>query len=258
VVFLHQPNWYVWSNWFEIHQILRQYPVAGVIAGHYHYDQDDGLIDQIHYLVIGASGGVVKHADVHTGGSPQFALLTLDNRQLTEIQLFEAETDSGLEFTPRRSMDRAQALTCMLDNLYMDESIYSKDGHLFSRSNAGTYDTLHFIGFESLSNPIDLPINITVSSLTSSLTNPRWVDTGQMISANCTITLQPGERIGWSNYTNVGNWQIQDPLWLIDVVDDPSVWQEQKRISFRVRVSFSDSRDRWIESTVNYYIQPMQ
>ncbi|OGB68757.1 MAG: hypothetical protein A2Y94_07275 [Caldithrix sp. RBG_13_44_9] len=257
VVFLHQPNWYVWSNWFEIHQILRQYPVAGVIAGHYHYDQDDGLIDQIHYLVIGSTGGAVKQADIHSGGSPQYALLTLENRCFTDIQLFEAETDSLLELTPRRSMDRVQALSCMLDNLYMDERIYSKDGHLISQVSECAYDSLRFIGLESLANPIDLPITISISSLNSFLINPRWADTSQTKLANNTITLQPGERIGWSNYTNVGNWQKPEPLWLIEVVDNPSVWREQQQISFQVRVSFTDIRDRWIESTVNYPIQQM-
>jgi hypothetical protein len=255
VVFLHQPNWYVWSNWFEIHQILRQYPVAGVIAGHYHYDQDDGLIDQIHYLVIGSTGGAVKQADIHSGGSQQLALLTLENNHLTDIQLFNVETDSLLEFTPRRSMDRVQALSCMLDNLYMDETVYVKDGKLMSKTSLDAFDTLRFIGLESLSNPIDLPITIAVSSPNLSLINPRWTDTTRTISADNTITLQPGERIGWSNYTNVGNWQIPEPLWLIDVVDDPAVWREQKQIFFQVRVSFTDSRERWIESTVNYYLQ---
>jgi hypothetical protein len=257
VVFLHQPNWYVWSNWFEIHQILRQYPVAGVIAGHYHYDQDDGLIDHIHYLVIGATGGAVKNTDIHSGGSHQYAILTLDKARFTDIQLFDVNSDSLLEFTPRRSMDRIQALSCMLDNLYLDETIYSRDGQLMNRTVDGKYDTLHYIGLESLANPIDLPITISISSHNPNLYNPRWADTARTNSWNNSIILQPGERIGWSNYTNVGNWQILPPLWFIDIADNPPLWREQENISLQVRVAFTDSRDRWIESTVNYPIQQM-
>ncbi len=153
VVFLHQPHWYVWSNWFEIHQILREYPVAGVIAGHYHYDQDDGVIDGIHYVVIGSTGGAVKKTDVHSGGGYQYGLISLKGNRFTGIQLFDVATNSPLEFTPRRSMDRIQAISCMLDNLYMDETIFQQNGYLMYQVAERKYDTLRYIGLESLANP---------------------------------------------------------------------------------------------------------
>jgi hypothetical protein len=120
------------------------------------------------------------------------------------------------------------------------------------------YDTLRYIGLESLANPIDLPVTITISSHNAGLYNPRWTDTSRTNSGNNSIILQPGERIGWSNYTNVGNWQIQQPLWFIDIDDNPSVWLKQEKISLQVRVAFSDIRDRWIESIINYPIHPIE
>ena len=32
IVLIHHPQWYVWSNWMEIHNLLRDYPVIAVIA----------------------------------------------------------------------------------------------------------------------------------------------------------------------------------------------------------------------------------
>lgn len=256
VVFLHQPHWYVWSNWYEIHQILREYPVAGVIAGHYHYDQDDGVIDGIHYVVIGSTGGVVKNTDAHSGGSQQYALLSLKGNRFVDIQLFEVFTDSLLEFTPRRSMDRMQTLSYMIDNLYMDETIYQKNGSLMYKVAEGKYDTLHFIGLESLANPIDLPISIQVSALDSDLINPRWSDSNDKPENQSPFVLQPGERIGWANYSNVGNWQQLPPLWVTDI-GNTNRWLDKKQVSLKVQVSFTDQRKRWIESTVNFPIHSM-
>ncbi len=255
VVFLHQPNWYAWSNWYPVHQILRRYPVAGVIAGHFHYDQDDGLIDGIRYLVIGSTGGVIKNTDVHSGGSYQYATLTLEGDSFTAVELLDVESDSLLEFTPRRSMDRIQAISCMLDNLYRDETIYRNNGQLMYPSGQGRLDTLSHIGLESLANPIDLPIQITISSLTPALHNPRWMHASPEDSREHFITLKPGERVGWSNYTSVGQWQVMNPLWMIDVPADSAGWKIPDDISLRVQVSFTDSRERWIESTVSYPVK---
>ncbi len=62
IVFIHQPLWYNWSGWLRVHQLLSRYPVRAVIAGHYHYDQDEGMIDGIRYVIVGATGGSVKNA----------------------------------------------------------------------------------------------------------------------------------------------------------------------------------------------------
>lgn len=254
IVFLHQPQWYVWSNWFEIHQLLQEYPVAGVVAGHFHYDQDDGVIDGIHYLVIGATGGAVKNTDGHSGGRHQYALLSLKGSQFSHIQLFDVATDSLLEFTPRRSMDRIQALSCMVDNLYLDENIYQQNGILMYKEVEETYDTLRYIGLESLANPIDLPVFIQISALDSGLQNPRWSDSKGGFEEKSTYRMQPGERIGWANYSNVGNWKKLPPLWLIDIDNSTISWLDRKQISLQVRVSFTDQRERWMESIVSFPI----
>jgi len=252
LVFLHHPHWYVWSNWSDVHQILKKYPVAGVIAGHYHYDQDEGILDGIHYLVIGSTGGVVKKSDLHSGGSYQYATLTLLKNEISEITLYDVETDSILEFTPRKSMDRIQALSCMMDNLYMDENIYIKNGSLFKRSDPEGFIKLTKIGLESIANPIDLPIHFEITSMSKGLNNPCWKKESEYIPATQSIELSPGERVGWSNYSSVGQWFKTDALWISDIIEDSTLWSQTASIDLTLKASFADERDRWIISNISF------
>ncbi|MGD9899338.1 MAG: metallophosphoesterase [Calditrichaceae bacterium] len=258
IVLVHQPHWYVWSNWSEIHQILRQYPVAAVIAGHFHYDQDDGMIDQIRYLVMGATGGVVKNMDPNSGGSSQFATLKLYKNKVTHINLFDLSSGESLELTPRRTMDRLQALSCMLDNLFMDENIGRKNGQLFTITGEGQYSSLKQIGLESLANPIDLPIRIKISTDRDILQNPRWIRSGKSIPDSSFIELEPGERTGWANYTSVGQWAKPDPLWVCDLTGNPERLKDLTGIAITIKISFTDQGERWVESTARFPVKKIE
>lgn len=258
LVFLHHPHWYVWSNWSEVHQILKKYPVAAVIAGHYHYDQDGGILDGIRYLVIGSTGGVVKKSDSHSGGSYQFATLTLFKNKISDITLYDVETDSVLELTPRKSMDRLQALSCMMDKLYMDENIYVQNGSLYKRSDSGGYIKLTKIGLESIANPIDLPIHVEITSMSTGLYNPCWNKNSQYLPATHSIELSPGERVGWSNYSSVGQWFKSDALWLCDIIEDSTLWSQSSSIDLTIKASFKDERERWIISNTSFRLKKIE
>ena len=67
-MFLHQPLWSHWSNWQPVHELLREYRVDAVVAAHVHTDRDDGVLDGIRYLVLGAAGGTVQHAHPDAAG----------------------------------------------------------------------------------------------------------------------------------------------------------------------------------------------
>lgn len=253
VVFIHQPMWYVWSNWYKVHEILRKYPVAGVIAGHYHYDQDDGIIDDIHYIVMGSSGGSIKSIDKNSGGTYQFAILSLKDDKFTNIEIHEVDSDSILEFTPRRSMDRIQAISCMLDNVYKDENLFVKDNTLYTIFNSCNYSPVFEVGLESLANPIDIPIKIQISSFSKVLKNPRWVSSSKEISGDSLFTLLPGERIGWANYSNVGQWVKPKALWISDIDSSAVDIIIDKGIDIKIRISFIDIRSRWVEHDITFY-----
>ena len=57
-IFLHKPVWRYWNNdWDKVHQVLKEFPVKAVIAGHFHSYQKDMNKDGIQYYVVGPAGG---------------------------------------------------------------------------------------------------------------------------------------------------------------------------------------------------------
>ncbi|RKY62452.1 MAG: hypothetical protein DRP96_00195 [Candidatus Neomarinimicrobiota bacterium] len=249
IVLIHHPQWYVWSNWMEIHGILREYPVIAVIAGHYHYDQDDGLIDGIRYIVMGASGGVVKDTDAHSGGAQEYGLLKLKKDKITAFNLFEVNSDSMLELTPRRSMDRLQAISCMLDNLWKDVNLVASDGEKSLQKSDLTKDQQ--IILTSLANPIDIPIEISIEFPDTLLTDPVWNAGDSTISGYEPIKLKPGERISWANYSNVGQWYQPPALWQAKIISDA---KENTQITLSVLVKLQDTRQRFIRHAVIFNV----
>lgn len=249
VVIVHHPHWYVWSNWMEIHEILRDYPVIVVIAGHYHYDQDDGTIDGIRYVVMGSSGGVVKDIDAHSGGVQEYAVLKLKGSKIDNLNLFEVKSDSALELTPRRSMDRIQAISCMLDNLRKDIHLIREEGKIVTQKSSSPDG--QEIELTSLANPIDIPIEIEIVFPDTILTNPVWNIGDSTMIGYGPVKLKPGERIGWANYSNVGQWNQPSALWQARIISDDKSF---KQITLSVLVKFYDTRQRFIRRSITYTI----
>lgn len=251
IVLVHHPHWYVWQNWKPIHDVLKEYKTHVVIAGHYHYDQDEGEIDGIRYLVMGSSGGVIKDTDKNTA-SQEIAMLTLSKKGIENIHLEEIESGIDLEWTPRISMDRIQALSCMLDNLWQDETLYSENGKVYSLNANGEFNLTEKIDLESLVNPIDLPIKLHISVSDDIYSNPHWLLDEVEISKD-TITFEPAFRSGWANYSSVGNWFAPSSVWQVNI--DNAKVSEQGSLQFKIYVSFEDTRKRELHKTVNYYIK---
>lgn len=118
IVFLHQPLWYHWSGWRRVHALLRQYPVAAVLAGHFHYDQDDGEIDGIRYMIVGATGGITKLGSRDAGDLHHVTLLRVAGPRQVQAELLPVAGGGPLALTPREDMDRVQALHVQLGNLW--------------------------------------------------------------------------------------------------------------------------------------------
>lgn len=249
VVLVHHPLWYVWSNWMEIHEVLRDYPVVAVIAGHFHYDQDDGIIDGIRYIVMGSSGGVVKDTDAHSGGAQQYAVLKLKGSKIVNLSLFEVRSDSVLELTPRRSMDRLQAISCMLDNLKKDVQLVRKGGKIVILESS--LPDGQEIELTSLANPIDIPIEIEIVFPDTILTNPIWNIGDSTMVGYGPLKLNPGERIGWANYSKVGQWNQPSALWQAKFIAGDKNF---KQITLSVLVKFYDTRQRFIRCSITYTV----
>ena len=116
IVFVHQPMWYNWTGWKKVHDLLREHSVRAVIAGHYHYNQDEGTTDDIRYMVVGSTGGNIKNASENAGGLYHVTLLTL-NRSEIDLELIPLRGYSNNKFTKRENMDRVQAIDTMLNSI---------------------------------------------------------------------------------------------------------------------------------------------
>ncbi|MDK2976745.1 MAG: hypothetical protein PWP06_1220 [Candidatus Marinimicrobia bacterium] len=238
MVLVHHPQWYVWSNWSRVHNVLKEYNVKAVLAGHYHYDQDDGEIDGIRYLVMGATGGAVKTSDAHSGGTHMVGLMKLTPRGLEDIRLVDVPGDTLLELTPRRSMDRIQALSCMLDNLYQDAQFIHTPTEIPEKV---------IIRLASLANPIDVPIQLSIDTQPRDFEEIRWLNHPDTTPP---ITLNPGERIGWANYSSTGQWFTPPPLW--EGTTSRKFFEKKGSIPVTIKVSFSDTRTRSIQKTIDF------
>lgn len=164
VVFLHHPQWYNWSAWQRVHNLLRRYPVAAVIAGHFHYDQNEGMIDGIRYVVVGATGGRTKEGDRDAGDVQHVTLLELKRPGRMRFELISLSDTDPLHFTPRRDMDKIQALDIVLGELWNFASVnpvfLKPDGTL---SNACDASGPAKIQINPLGNPTDKSITLKIA-----------------------------------------------------------------------------------------------
>jgi predicted phosphohydrolase len=163
VVFLHHPMWYNWSEWQRVHNLLRRYNVAAVVAGHFHYDQSEGVIDGIRYVVVGATGGSVKQGSRDAGNVQHVSVMTVDGPGKVAIKLRSLSDDDPLLLTSRRDMDKVQALDIVLGELWNFAStnpvFLKSDGSL---ANACDSNEPAKIQISPLGNPTDKSINVEI------------------------------------------------------------------------------------------------
>ena len=158
-VFLHQPLWSHWSSWQPVHELLRAYRVDAVVAAHVHTDRDDGVLDGIRYLVLGAAGGTVQHARPDAAGTAQVAVLSLGDGP-TGLELLDAVTGRRLPLTPRADAERLQALGYLLDNL--EVSLQGDGAGSRPGWSMGTGQGRAMLRLDGLGNPIDLPVEVVI------------------------------------------------------------------------------------------------
>jgi DNA repair exonuclease SbcCD nuclease subunit len=204
VVFLHQPLWYNWSGWMQVHQLLRKYPIAAIIAGHFHYNQDEGELDGVRYIVVGATGGNVKSGHRGAGDVHHVTVMTLNGRQAV-FELLPVNTPGNLRFTPRRDMDRVQALDQLLGG-FLDfgqkNNIFIKGDQLIASCEK---NTPAFIRFTSLGNPIDVPMKLRIDFLSDKMTHVPSFAEGLCVEIidGQECVLNPGKRVAIANTSTV-------------------------------------------------------
>jgi hypothetical protein len=255
IVFIHQPMWYYWSGWMPVHQLLRRYPVIAVVAGHFHYDQDDGELDNIRYVVVGSTGGVVKDASRDAGNIQHVTVLTITGRKV-EFRLIPIDGSGPLQITPRVDMDRVQAVATVLGELFgfgfpnplcpknYQNSVCLKDNQLYGKDGQPAKLSLVPVG-----NPVDLPVTVRVQLLGNklSLLSPHFM-TGEceQTSADGACVLAPAARIESSNTSSVvlnDRFVLLPPLWESGLaITSGSKVVAGDSVELKVRLSFPSSQ----------------
>ena len=245
VIFMHQPLWYNWSNWLQVHKLIREYPVVAVVAGHFHYDQDDGTIDGIRYVIVGATGGRLKQAHREAGNAHQVCIMTLKEQQVN-FQLISVESEEPMCFTPRVDMDRVQALDQLLGTLwdFADKNqIFLQGGKLVASC---TKDEPAKIRLRSIGNPLDLPLHLKINYLSDKIIiNSAGFRQGicQKVINDYECILTAGSRILVANTSLVTPNQAEEPLWEAEVMLAKSeVQHEQSSINIAIQLSFTSEQ----------------
>jgi len=250
IVWLHQPLWYHASGWKRVHELLRQYPVAAVITGHFHYNQDSGVIDGIHYFTVGATGGIKKNGNRQAGDVDHVSVLTVSDRSHVQLDLLALDKQP-LQLSPRIDMDRVQALSAQLGNLWdfsRVNPVFLKGGQPVSDCASGKPATVQIA---EIGNPIDLPLDlqITFSGFQLSLLSPEFAPfVCQQTISGTHCLLNPDAQTDLSNYSSVNISTVCDsvkckvcnplgpPLWKSGLTGAP--WPGMN-LKFNIKTSFN-------------------
>ncbi len=218
VIFVHQPLWYNWARWAPIHRLLRRYPVAAVVAGHFHYNQDEGLLDGIRYVVVGATGGQIKNADKEAGGIHHVTIMTVHEDRRVEFRLLPLSSPGDLVFASRFDMDRVQALEYVLGNMenFTDiNKIYVKRRSRLV--NDCSSEEPARIRISSLGNPLDVPVDFTVELSDTSvvrLISSRFQAGACFTDDGMKCSLKPSYGVVTANPSGVTVGSTAGPLWV--------------------------------------------
>lgn len=163
IVFLHQPLWYNWSSWLDVHSVLAAHNTKVVVAGHFHYDQTEREIDGIQYRVVGATGGMIKKANAASGGWWHVTRLTITDTGSVTWQVIPLGKETKKDFTDRFHMDRVQALSCSLSNAAQwlsRQKLYIRNGKLSGDCRSGSPPA---VTVGQLGNPLDVKVLVEVA-----------------------------------------------------------------------------------------------
>ena len=207
VVFMHQPLWYEWTDWAPIHALLRDHNVKVVIAGHFHYNQDEGELDGIRYLVVGATGADTKAGSPGAGNLQHVSLITIENGRVRKLELLPLRGEPVTSFSSRRDMDRVQALEVGLGNAFNDTAENHNQVKQIGNDNvwkscAG--DKNASLTLKSVGNPIDEPVTLTIiPSGNFQPTEAKFVSKSCRPGGGISCELPPAALVAYSNNSAV-------------------------------------------------------
>jgi predicted phosphohydrolase len=249
IVFLHQPMWYNWMGWSRVHQLLKQYQVSAVVAGHFHYNQQDNVLDGIQYLVVGATGGMTKTGNQNSGDLQQVSILELNGRQ-PSFTMIPLSPFIQTKWTERSLMDRLQAIDQMLGNLWDfsgKNKVYLQNGQLVDGCGSNQPAKLQLT---NIGNAIEIPVNFVVNAtLPSSVTISKTALSPTLCLSDqsqygCTLKKSAG--IAVTNTSMVDTASDINTLWSGTLALNGTPPNENATIELQVIMSFNDSNQNYM------------
>jgi hypothetical protein len=255
IVWVHQPLWYHISGWQRIHNLLRRYPVAAVISGHLHYSQDASVIDGIHYITVGATGGFKKNGNRQAGDVDLVSILTVKGPKHVSLDLFPLD-GQPLFLTPRVDMDRVQALDVQLGNFFdfsQVNQVFNKNGLLVGDCTSGSPATIQIA---EIGDPIDLPLDVQITPNTpgAGISNPHFAaGVCQQVISGTECVLKRTVRTFISNYSSVDIDTFDGPLWSAGLSGSAAPGTP---LNFNVKTTFTGTSGRFfLQTTASTTVQ---
>lgn len=197
IVLIHQPLWYNWAGWSEVHEILADAGVSLVISGHTHYAQWDAPIDGVTYMTVGATGGSTKLGSTSAGNVHHVTelVLTPDTIDVNLIALGETGPSGTFPMSPRSAMDRVQAVDVMLGSSRFQAGSETPEPPQACKLGRR-------IVVSQLGNPIDIPLEVEVVAPVKAESH-RFRRGACSAESSLSCVLLPGYGIDFSNNSSV-------------------------------------------------------
>jgi len=175
-VLMHKPVWeYSAGGWDAVHDMLKDYPVRAVFAGHFHHYYKSVLRDGIQYYVLGVTGGRVFSPEL-AGGLEHYCLLHVgpQSYSLALIKPGSVLPDDYIRGEDFKDMEAIRFLS--LDQTGVAAPVRSPELGAVSEQ-VGVYVT----------NPLDRAIDVTVRGAAH---GGQW----SFRPASVNLQVQPGAR----------------------------------------------------------------
>lgn len=219
IVFLHQPMWYMWTNWKRVHDLLAQHNVIAVIAGHYHYNQIEGVLDGIDYRIVGATGGTTKSGQSNSGDLQHVSILKVSGTNL-DFTMVPLSPFTQTRWTERPPMDLIQALDQNLGSIFnfpSDSPLYLNNGVLVSdcTTNAPAQLVVKGIG-NAAANPVSVAVNVVRSNSAMTLSSETFgagLCEGGSSGYTCLLKDSAGIAVSNTSIVQASEYPPPPPLW---------------------------------------------
>lgn len=218
IVLLHQPLWYNWKGWARVHALLARHKVNSVIAGHFHYNQQQTAIDGIDYRVVGSTGGTTKQGSPNSGDLYHVTLLTMDGAR-PEFRMIPLAPYTQTEWTAESIMDRVQALDQGLGSIFSfarDSPVFLDRGVLVK--TCGNPAPAQLV-VDDIGNPAAIPVTVEVT-----VTSSPEVQVGQTVfgqglcqddlgAFECRLAPSAGIAVANTSSVQMSEYPPAPPLW---------------------------------------------